>query len=181
MSKKKKFFWWKIILTVLSFIFIVLTKSNIDWTDLSNNHLDFHLVKEILYDLCVGIFSAMILICFIDEINEHIQDTKNKNKEIKEFKRAHRLLRLYIERYKLFFYCIVTPIDNRDSKEVTFPLEFKFKDMKDLYKTTLLISEGSFDTSLECFVKAEKYYVKRLKQLLKILILYIFHKYKNIF
>lgn len=56
MSKKEKFFWWKIILTVLSFIFAVLAKSNIDWTDLSNNYFDFYLAKEILYDLCVGVF-----------------------------------------------------------------------------------------------------------------------------
>ena len=167
MSKKEKFFWWKIILTVLSFIFAVLAKSNIDWTDLSNNYFDFYLAKEILYDLCVGVFSAMILIWFIDEINERIQDTKNRNKEIEEIKRAHRLLHLYIERYKLFFYCVVTPIDKRNFNTIAFPLDFKFKDMKDLYKTTLLISEGAFDTSLESFVNAERTLREEIETIIK--------------
>lgn len=155
MSRKTSFFWWKICLTILSFFCMMLSRSNLDWYNLSNNYLDFSLIKEVCYDLSVGVFSAMILIWFIDEINEHIQDNKSKNKEIDEIRRSDRLLQLYIERYKLFYYCVVTPIKQRDFKNIIIPEEFMLKDMSDLFQTTLLTSEGIFDTAIECFLLAE--------------------------
>lgn len=155
MNRKKVFLWWKICLTILGFLGVIMSRSNIDWYNLSNNYLDFSLFKEVCYDLSVGVLSAMILIWFIDEINEHIQDYKSKNKELDEIRRSGRLLQLYIERYELFYYCIVTPIKQRDFKNITVPEEFMLKDMCDLYKTTLLTSEGNFSTAIECFLLAE--------------------------
>lgn len=146
MSRKEKFFWWKVIITVISFIAVILSKSTIDWSNLSNNYIDSALCKEIAYDLSVGVFSAMILVWFIDEINEHIQEKKNRAKEIDEIIRSNRLLQLYIERYKVFFYCVITPMKERDFKNMKFPTDFKLKDMRELHKQTLLVSEGTFDS-----------------------------------
>lgn len=155
MSRKEKFFWWKIIITVISFIAVILSKSTIDWSNLSNNYIDLSLCKEIVYDLSVGIFSAMILVWFIDEINEHIQDNTNKKTETEKIKRANRILQQYIERYQLFFYCVTTPIEKRDFENIKISSNFSLKDMRELYLTSMLISEGVFDSSIECFVKAE--------------------------
>lgn len=63
----------------------------------------------------------MILVWFIDEINEHIQEKKNRAKEIDEIIRSNRLLQLYIERYKVFFYCVITPMKERDFKKYEIP------------------------------------------------------------
>lgn len=71
--KKRGFFILKILITVVSFVIVVIAKSNIDWSNLQNNYVDLSLVKEIVYDLAVGVFSAMILVWFIDEISNHIQ------------------------------------------------------------------------------------------------------------
>lgn len=155
MSKKEKFFWWKIIITAISFIAVILSKSTIDWSNLSNNYIDSALCREIAYDLSVGIFSAMVLVWFVDEINEHIQDKANEKTEVEKIKRADRILQQYIERYQIFFYCVVTPIEQRDFENVEMPSEFCFKDMRELYLTTMLISEGIFDSSIQCFVRAE--------------------------
>lgn len=155
MSRKKKFFLWKIGITVISFILVILVKSNIDWNNLSNNYIDLELCREIAYDLSVGVFSAMILVWFIDEINEHIQEKTNKNAELEKIKRADRILQQYIERYQLFFYCVVTPIEQRNFECIEMPSDFCLKDMRELYLTTLLISEGIFDSSIQCFVRAE--------------------------
>ena len=155
MSRKEKFFWWKVIITVISFIAVILSKSTIDWSNLSNNYIDSALCKEIAYDLSVGVFSAMILVWFIDEINEHIQEKKNRAKEIDEIIRSNRLLQLYIERYKVFFFFFLTPMKERDFKNMKFPTDFKLKDMRELHKQTLLVSEGTFDSSIESFLAAE--------------------------
>lgn len=87
----------------ISFLGVIMSRSNIDSYKLSNNYLEFSLFKEVCYDLSVGVLSAMILIWFIDEINEHIQDYKSKNKELDEIRRSGILLQLYIERYELFY------------------------------------------------------------------------------
>lgn len=86
MNRKEKFFWWKIIITAISFIAVILSKSTIDWSNLSNNYIDSALCKEIAYDLSVGIFSAMVLVWFVDEINEHIQDKANEKTEVEKIK-----------------------------------------------------------------------------------------------
>ena len=71
MEKKSKFFWLKIAITIISFGGAVLFKSTIDWTNIQNNYIDLSLLKEIAYDLSIGVFSAMILVWFIDEIGQH--------------------------------------------------------------------------------------------------------------
>lgn len=167
MDRKKGFFRWKVFLTILSFFLIVLTKSDISWNDFSKNCLDYSLIKEMVYDLSVGIFSAMILIWFIDEINEHIQDKKNKEKESDKIIRFNKILQLYIERYKLFYYCVSTPINNRDFKNMKLSDDFKLKDMRDLHQTTLLISEGMYDTSIRSFLSAEEELKSEIQSIIK--------------
>lgn len=152
---RKKFFWLKIIITVISFVVVILSKSTIDWNNWSNNYIDLALCKEILYDLSVGVFSAMILVWFIDEINERIQEKTSQAKEIAEITRASKLLQLYIERYKVFFYCVTTPMKQRDFINMKFSADFNIKDMRELHKSTLLVSEGTFDSSIESFLRAE--------------------------
>ena len=155
MSRKKNFFWWKVTFTVLSCIIAIVSKSQIDWKSLSNNYIDLDLVKEIVYDCSIGMFSAMIIVWFIDEIGKHIQDKKDKSIEREKICRANRVLQLYIERYKLFYYCVTTPLEKRDFKNVVMKSDFMLRDMKDLYQTTKLMSEGFIDSSINCFVKAE--------------------------
>ena len=79
--KKRGFFILKILITVVSFVIVVIAKSNIDWSNLQNNYVDLSLAKEIVYDLAVGVFSAMILVWFIDEISNHIQERQSQEKE----------------------------------------------------------------------------------------------------
>lgn len=167
MDRKKKFFLWKISLTILSFLLAILMKSQINWYNLSNNCFDSTLAKEIIYDISLGIFSSMILIWFIDELNEHIQDKKNRNKEIEDIKRSNRLLQLYIQRYKLFFYCLTTPISKRNFNKVEIHSNFKLKDMQDLYEITLLLNEGILNSSIESFIKAESELKEEMKTIIK--------------
>lgn len=167
MSRNKKFFLWKVGITAISFFLVILIKSEIDWSNWFNNYIDWELCKDIIFELSAGVFSAMILVWFIDEINERIQDKDNKYEEIQKIQRADRILQKYIERYELFFYCVVTPIEQREFENIEMPSNFSFKDMKGLYQITTLISEGIFASSIECFSEAEAQLREEIKLTLR--------------
>lgn len=163
MEKKSKFFWLKIAITIISFGGAVLFKSTIYWTNIQNNYIDLSLLKEIAYDLSIGVFSAMILVWFIDEIGQHIQARQSKEKECAIIKRFDRVLQQYIDRYVTMYYCVVTPLEER-LKQVTgpdstmdakMPEIFYLKDMRDLYQSSLLLRDGTSDSSISAFLDIE--------------------------
>lgn len=147
MNRDKAFFVFKITLTIISFIIIIFAKYD--------SLLNCTLVKEILYDLNIGIFSAMVLIWFIDEINKQIEERKNRHKEAEEILRADRLLRIYMRKYRKFFYCLTTPVYKRNFEKIRIIRNFSLSDMRDMFKPTGLIEEGAYDSSIESFVYAE--------------------------
>ena len=153
--KKRGFFILKILFTVISLIILIISKSTIDWSNLQNNYIDHSLVKEIAYDLAVGVFSAMILVWFIDEISNHIQEHQSQEKERSIIKRFDKVLQKYIERYTVMFYCVTTPIQNQNFAQVAMPENFTLKDMRDLHQITLLTSEGLSDTAVKSFGEIE--------------------------
>lgn len=155
MEREIKFRNWKIVITVASFLGIILCKSNIDWSNLANNYIDINRVKEILYDLCIGIFSALVLVWIVDDINNSIQEKKLKESEREAIKRAHRVIQLYIDKYEVFYYCVTTPISNRSFSDITMEENFNLSDMKDMYKTSLLNTESFSSSSIESFLEAE--------------------------
>lgn len=163
MKKKLKFFWLKIAITIFSFLGAVLFKSNIDWSNVQNNHVNLSLLKEIVYDLSIGVFSAMILVWFIDEISQHIQARQAKEKECAIIKRFDRVLQQYIDRYVTMFYCVVTPLEERlkqvndpnSSIDIKMPEIFCLKDMRDLYQSSFLLRDGISDSSISAFLDIE--------------------------
>ena len=163
MEKKSKFFWLKIAITIISFGGAVLFKSNIDWSNIQNNHVNLSLLKEIAYDLSIGVFSAMILVWFIDEISQHLQIRQAKEKECATIKRFDRVLQQYIDRYVTMFYCVVTPLEERlkqvngpnSSMDTKMPEIFCLKDMRDLYQSSFLLRDGTSDSSISAFLDIE--------------------------
>ena len=153
--KKRGFFILKVLITIISFIVVIIAKSNIDWSNLQNNYVDYSLVKEMVYDLAVGVFSAMILVWFIDEISNHIQERQSQEKEKATIKRFDKVLQRYIEQYVTLFYCVATPLLERKFDNVEMPEHFKLKDMRDLHQTSALIKEKFSSGSVESFLQIE--------------------------
>ena len=146
----------KFILLIGSGIVLVLAKSQIDYSNLINLHFEFTLFKDIVYDLSIGIFSSMILVFFVDAITERIDIKKQYLHRVSCIIQAHKILSVYIEKYKLFYYCVVTPISERDFKNIKFSPDFFTKDMVDLFKTTLLVSQGIVkNSSVQSFLYIE--------------------------
>lgn len=101
---------FKIIITVASLVLIIITKSEIDFTNLVDNQTSLALTKEIIYDLSIGVFSAMILVWGIDEINE-----KNRIKE--EQKRHNVIYKKIIPVVKAYYdFYVKLYIATRDNK-----------------------------------------------------------------
>lgn len=163
MEKKSKFYCLKIAITIVSCVGAVLFKSNIDWSSFQNNHIDWPLLKEILYDLSIGVFSAMVLVCFIDEIGQRIQIRQSKEKECAMIKRFDRVLQQYIDRYIIMFYCVVTPVEERFKRVngsngylgVKLPETFCLKDMRDLHQPSLLLEDGLSGSAVSSFFDIE--------------------------
>lgn len=125
MEKKSKFFWLKIAITIVSFGGALFFKSNIDWSN--------------------------------------IQNRQSKEKECAMIKRFDRVLQQYIERYVTMFYCVVTPLEERlkqvngsnSSMNAKMPEMFCLKDMRDLYQSSLLLRDGTSDSSISAFLDIE--------------------------
>lgn len=153
--RKRLFLVSKIVLTAISLVGIIVFKSNIDWSNLLNNIVDVTLVREIAYDISIGVFSAMILVWFIDEIGNHIKEQQSRKKEITQIKRFNKVLQRYIEQYTTMFYCVSTPLSNRKFDEVTMSDSFTLKDMRDLHHTSLLVKEGITNSAVDSFLDVE--------------------------
>lgn len=145
--KKKTFIVLEAIITALSFVGTFLFKVNPfkildDFADIS-------------FNICVSVFSSMILVFFIDGISNHIQEKQTIQVELEYIKRFNNILKLYIDQYVLMYYCVSTPLKNRKFENVNMPENFKIKDMRDLHGKTLLVKEGFFGSSIDGFLKVE--------------------------
>lgn len=153
--KRRRFLWFKIIITISSFILAVIAKSNIDFAHLQNTYFEPSLAKEILYDFSVGIFASMVLVWCVDEIGEIVRTGESKKREISRIKGVNKVLQVYIDKYTVFYYCVVTPIENRDNNKTSLVENFMLSDMRDLYMQTLLITEEPFRSSIDAFYETE--------------------------
>ncbi len=86
-------------ITIISFVAILISKSTIDWSNIWNNTIDSLLLKESIYDISVGIFSAMVLVWFIDEINERIKIKQTKQAENETILRFDKINQKYIVKH----------------------------------------------------------------------------------
>lgn len=179
--QKRGFFILKLVITGISFICVFFFKSRIDWSNLSNNCINPLYVREIIYDLAIGVFSAMILVWFIDEIGNRLQEKRSIEKEKMALKRFDRVLQKYIEKYTLAFYCVATPIETREFDDVFMSDAFNLKDMRDLHRTTMIVKEKLSGGSVESFLQIEYDIRKELISLIKKQELEYFPQFSEIF
>lgn len=158
MKKNKIYFWLKVALTIVSGILAILLKCRINWPDALNivdffiNHLA---LKEFIYDISIGVFSAMILVWFIDEIAKHIEEQKTQKAEKETILRLNRVLEKYLSKYERCFYCVITPVSDRCSSDVLISKDFSLKDMRDLFQPSLLPNYGLSESSISSFLQIE--------------------------
>lgn len=82
--------------------------------------------------------------------------SKEKQEEKAKILRYNEIISIYIDYYKRYFYCVTTPIDSRDFKNITFNNDFKLKDMCDLHKLSLLVTTPLYKPAIELFYEYER-------------------------
>ena len=152
--KKTGFTIYRLLITIASFFGVVLFKSNINWTDLSKNCVDMTLVKEIAYDISISIFTAMVIIWFIDAVSDYIEERIANKRERQAISRIHSVLSQYISKYRSHFYLIVTPLAER-KENGSIPDNFIMRNMRDLYSSTFNAGDGIEETAVSLFLQAE--------------------------
>ncbi|MBQ8604999.1 MAG: hypothetical protein IJ410_09195 [Oscillospiraceae bacterium] len=98
-SRKSQIHKIKIYVTIISFLLMVMFKSDIDFVNLANNYFSVPLAKEILYDISVGTFSAMILVWLIDEMNARNEEKEEKKRRLVIYRKLKPILNEYYEFY----------------------------------------------------------------------------------
>lgn len=165
----------KVLITVISFIVAFVSKSNINWLELDKNCWDKVLLKEITYDLAMGVFSAMILIWCVDVISEYLEKKIAQKKELETICRIDKVLQHYISRYQRLFYHVVTPLCDRKVDSCDIPSRFSMQQMRDLYKSTYRMEYGVSDSAILLFLQSEQ----ELKEQISLLLLNCDYKYHD--
>lgn len=163
--KRRTFLVFKVTITGVSLVAAILFKSNINTSTLENIHIDGFLVKDFLYDLSIGVFSAMVLVWFIDEIGNHLSISEAQDAEKEMIIQFNKVLQQYIDRYILLFYCVVTPQANRKNigagNQGQIWLEdigeqIRLTDMQDLHKPMFNIEYGITSSPISAFLEIER-------------------------
>lgn len=122
---------------------------------LSNNTLNNEIVN-ILLGLATNCIGIIVTVAFVQYFLNK-QQIKNEEKEEKNIILRHnRILTFLIERYIAYYNCVTVPIDKRNGNYTEFKTTFAFSDMKDLYKTSLLLCDEIYEPAIKLFYKAEE-------------------------
>lgn len=109
----KDFWRWMLIITLLSLFFTFVLGSEIPWYNLTSICFSWPLLKNILYDISVGIFSSMILVWCIDRIQMKDSEKQESKKRLILYNKLAPVLREYYDFY-LFLYIATrcTPVES---------------------------------------------------------------------
>lgn len=164
--KRKTFLTFKIAITGISLVAAIIFKSNINELMLENIYIDKLFVKDFLYDLSIGVFSAMVLVWFIDEIENHLSIAEAQDAEKETIIQFNKVLQQYIDRYALLFYCVVTPQAERQSigtgNQAQLRLggikaqEIRLANMRDLHKPMFDSEYGIATSPISAFLEIEQ-------------------------
>ena len=97
----------------------------------------------------------MILVWFIDEISERVNNRLSKEKERQVIKRANEVLQQYISKYIALFNCVASPIENRKYDASEMIENFTMKDMQNLHEFSLSFTGSLYGSSIKHFLEIE--------------------------
>ena len=120
----------KLVITAISIVGIIFTRSNINWQNILSNRIDFVILKDIVYDLSIGVFSAMVLIWIIDGISER----DRKREERQRLKVLYRKMIPPIKAYYEFYLKLYVATRKEKVVEGEKVLQSLFNDKEEFVK-----------------------------------------------
>lgn len=110
-----------------------------------------------LSNIAIECLSIVVTLLVIHKALELHNDNKVKQRERQKILEHNEVIVVYIEFYKRFLRCIVTPLDNKRFENMSFPMKFDIKDMmQNLYKFSGVITTSLKKPSIELFLEQEK-------------------------
>lgn len=114
-------------------------------------------VNNILFGLSTNLIGIIVTVSFVQFFIDRQDKKQAKEEELSLIKRHDRFMKVLIERYLMYYHCVVIPMDKRkDDNPLELVSDFIFEDMRDLYKQSLYTCEGIFEPSIVLFYKAEE-------------------------
>lgn len=123
-----------------------------------------YIINALFYDVMITDYSSGIVTEFIGIIVtvifvQVLFDRKNINDEKETEKKAimrfDKVMQQYIDRYRIFYYCVHTPLEERNFENIDLTDDFCLKDMRDLHQISLLMSEKTSGSAIDSFLKTE--------------------------
>ena len=144
------------VLTVISIMIIMMVCSNVSAEFFTED------MAENINNILIGIATNLIGIVITVSIIQSILDKQDKKKAYLEEKdkilRYDIIMQVLIQRYFMFLYAVITPLEKRGEislGEVT-KRDIKFEDMRDLYKSSPYLTDGILEPSIVLFYNAEE-------------------------
>lgn len=101
---------------------------------------------------CIGLF---ITICIIQKMLEKNDIKKEKQNELEKIKRQNKIISIYLNYFIKYFHCITTPLNNRFKNNVDLNSNFTKKDLCDLHKFSMGITDPLLKSSIVLFYEYE--------------------------
>lgn len=108
-------------------------------------------ISGYLCNIATELASIVITYFVIQKLLDSQKEKEEKKHEKSIILRYNKLISIYIYHYKKYFYCIITPIEKRDFKNININHKFEIRDMCDLHQPSLLITSPLNKSSIELF------------------------------
>lgn len=142
-----------IITLIFIFLFLVaIVLTTIDFLALTEN---FSKLSGYFCNIATECLGLILTICIIQNIFDKFESKKEREEENRKILEYNKLISVYISYYKRAFYCIITPIEKRDFNNISLPLEIKLCNLKDLHRTTLLVTDSINKSSIKSYYEYE--------------------------
>ena len=143
-----------IILLAISII-LLLVSICLDYVNFSEKIINN--INNILFGLATNLLGIIVTISFVQYFIDRQNEKDERIEEYLKIKRHDRLMNVLMIRYAMYLNCVVTPIERRNKTDpLKLSSQFKFEDICNLYKHSLYLCEGYFESSIELFYKAEE-------------------------
>lgn len=155
--------WFKSAAGKLSIIMIVASMLLllVAWSTIGSSFMterDANTANNILIGIATNLLGIVVTVSFVQYFLDKQDDEEKCRNEIKTIKRYDKYMQTLIRRYFMFYISVTTRLKNRNMVDVEHSYEhnFEFSDLADMYQTSMYLSEGFLDSSIELFYQAEE-------------------------
>ena len=113
---------------------------------------------NVLICISTNLLGIIVTVSFVQHVYSKQDDSRKRLEEKDKIMRYHTVLDILIKRYCMFYVSVTTPLSKRNISDLqlSFQQDFKFEDMRDLYKVSDYITDGILSSSIELFYKEEE-------------------------